>query len=73
MLLLKRKKKKKRMQCGIKLYKIVAKTGYTSDMQAYLGKNNENCPALYDEVNMMTECVKGNGHKLYMDIFFFFT
>lgn len=61
---------KKRKQWGIKLYEIADKTGYTYDMWVYLGEDeNENCSALYNVVNAMTECVKGKDHKLYKNNF----
>lgn len=65
---------KKRKQWGIKLYKLADKTGYTYDMKVYLGndksKKNVGNSASYNVVTTMTECVKGKGHKLYMDNFF---
>lgn len=64
----------KRKQWGIKMYKISDKTGYTYDMRVYLGndknKIDKKFSASYNVVDIMTESVKGKGHKLYMDNYF---
>lgn len=56
------------------MYKISDKTGYTYDMRVYLGNDkniiNRNLSASYNVVDIMTESVKGKGHKLYMDNYF---
>lgn len=65
---------KKRKQWGIKVYKIVDETGYTYDMQVYLGKDKlaekPSCSAAFNVVTNMAQNIKGKGHKLYMDNFF---
>ncbi|GFQ69598.1 piggyBac transposable element-derived protein 4 [Trichonephila clavata] len=64
---------KKRKQWGLKMYKIADATGYTYDMRVYLGKDkkeNLSTSATYNVVNAMTDCIKGKGHKVFMDSFF---
>ncbi|GFV61118.1 piggyBac transposable element-derived protein 4 [Trichonephila clavipes] len=48
-------------------------TGYTYDMRVYLGKDkkeNLSTSASYNVVYTMTDCIKGKGHKVFMDNFF---
>ncbi|GFQ74438.1 piggyBac transposable element-derived protein 4 [Trichonephila clavata] len=55
------------------MYKIADATGYTYDMRVYLGKDkkeNLSTSATYNVVNAMTDCIKGKGHKVFMDSFF---
>ncbi|GFV79630.1 piggyBac transposable element-derived protein 4 [Trichonephila clavipes] len=64
---------KKRKQWGLKMYKIADATGYTYDMRVYLGKDkkeNLSTSASYNVVYTMTDCMKGKGHKDFMDNFF---
>ncbi|GFS93137.1 piggyBac transposable element-derived protein 4 [Trichonephila clavipes] len=64
---------KKRKQWGLKMYKIADATGYTYDMRVYLGKDkkeNLSTSASYNVVYTMTDCIKGKGHKVFMDNFF---
>ncbi|XP_035217856.1 piggyBac transposable element-derived protein 4-like [Stegodyphus dumicola] len=65
---------KKRKRFGIKVYKLADKNGYTFNMRVYLGKDKvlgdgEKCSA-HRTVTGLVECVKGKGHKLFMDNFF---
>ncbi|GFW39277.1 piggyBac transposable element-derived protein 4 [Trichonephila clavipes] len=55
------------------MYKIADATGYTYDMRVYLGKDkkeNLSTSASYNVVYTMTDCIKGKGHKVFMDNFF---
>ncbi|GFS70968.1 piggyBac transposable element-derived protein 4 [Trichonephila clavipes] len=64
---------KKCKQWGLKMYKIADATGYTYDMRVYLGKDrNENLSTSvsYNVVYTMADCIKGKGHKVFMDNFF---
>ncbi|GFW73903.1 piggyBac transposable element-derived protein 4 [Trichonephila clavipes] len=64
---------KKRKQWGLKMYKIADATGYIYDMRVYLGKDkkeNLSTSASYNVVYTMTDCIKGKGHKVFMDNFF---
>jgi hypothetical protein len=65
---------KKYKQFGIKIFKLCDATGYTYDMEVYLGKDRQRArtdmtatPAM---VKQLTRRVKGHGHKLYMDNYF---
>ncbi|GFR24710.1 piggyBac transposable element-derived protein 4 [Trichonephila clavata] len=55
------------------MYKIADATSYTYDMRVYLGKDkkeNLSTSASFNVVNAMTDCIKGKGHKVFMDNFF---
>ena len=65
---------KKRKCFGIKMYKLCDSTGYTYDMDVYLGKDRQrtaqHLTATDARVTNLTWRVEGVGHKLYMDNFF---
>jgi hypothetical protein len=65
---------KKHKRFGIKLYQVCDMSGYTYDMDVYLGKNRTCSTADMTVTNMtvrhLTRKVEGHGHKLYMDNFF---
>ena len=65
---------KKRKRFGIKMYKLCDSSGYTYDMDVYLGKDGQratqNVTATHATVTNLTRRVEGVGHKLYMDNFF---
>jgi len=65
---------KKRKSFGIKMFKLCDCTGYTYDMNVYLGKDRQraaqNLTATHATVTTLTRGVKGFGHNLYMDNFF---
>jgi hypothetical protein len=65
----------KKHKCfGIKIYKLCDMSGYTYDMDMYLGKNRTcstaDMTATHATVRHLTRKVEGHGHKLYMDKFF---
>lgn len=65
---------KKRKRFGIKIYKLVDENGYTYNMRVYLGKDKqlktkEKAP-IHITVTNLADCVRGKGHKLFMDNFF---
>jgi len=66
---------KKRKRFGIKMFKLCDSTGYTCDMNVYLGKDRQRAAqhltATHATVTNLTRGVEGCGHKLYMDNFFF--
>jgi hypothetical protein len=65
---------RKHRHYGIKLYKLCDSTGYTYDMNVYLGKDeqptSQHLTAPHAIVRELTRNVEGCGHKLYMDNFF---
>jgi len=65
---------KKRKRFGIKMFKLCDSTGYTYDMNDYLGKDRQreaqHVTATHNTVANLTRGVEGFGHKLYMDNFF---
>ena len=65
---------KKRKRFGIKLFKLCDSTGYTYDMNVYLGKDRQRAEqhltATHSTVTSLTKGVEGFRHKLYMDSFF---
>jgi len=65
---------KKRKCFGIKMFKLCESTGYTYDMNVYLGKNRQRAAqhltATRNTVAHLTRGVEGFGHKLYIDNFF---
>jgi len=65
---------KKRKRFGIEMYKLCDSSGYTYDMDVYLGKHGQwaaqHLPATHATVTNLTRRVEGVGHKLYMDNFF---
>ena len=65
---------KKRKRFGIKMFKLCDSTGYTYDMNVYLGKDRQRAAqhltATHATVTNLTRGVEGVGHKLYMDNFF---
>jgi len=65
---------KKRKHFGIKMFKLCNSTGYTYDMNVYLGKGRQRAEqhltATHSTVTSLTKGVEGCGHKLYMDSFF---
>jgi hypothetical protein len=65
---------KKHKHFGIKVYKLCDSTGYTYDMDVYLGRDRqqvaEHLTATHTTVRNLTRRVEGVGHKLYMDNFF---
>jgi len=65
---------KKRKRFGIKMFKLCDSTGYTCDMNVYLGKDRQRAAqhltATHNTVANLTMGVEGFGHKLYMDIFY---
>ena len=66
--------RKKRKRFGIKIFKLCNSTGYTYDMNVYLGKDRQRAAqhltATHARVTNLTRGVEGFGHKLYMDNFF---
>ena len=66
--------RKKRKHFGIKMFKLCDSTGYTYDMNVYLGKDRQRAAqhltATHTTVTNVTRGVEGFGHKLYMDNFF---
>ena len=66
---------KKRKRFGIKMFKLCDSTGYTNDINIYLGKDRQrvaqHLTATHNTVANLTRGVEGFGHKLYMDKFFF--
>jgi len=65
---------KKRKSFSIKMFKLCDSTGYTYDMNVYLGKDRQRAAqhltATHATVTNLTRDVEGFGHKLYMDNFF---
>ena len=65
---------KKRKRFGIKIFKPCDSTGYTYDMNVYLGKDRQrtaqHVTAAHATVSELTRKIEGRGHKLYMDNFF---
>ena len=65
---------KKRISFCIKMFKLCDPTGYTYDMNVYLGKDRQrvaqHLTATHNIVANVTRGVEGFGHKLYMDNFF---
>jgi len=65
---------KKRKRFGIKMFKLCDSTGYTYDMNVYLGKYRQRAArhltATHATVTNLTRGVEGIGHKLYMGNFF---
>jgi len=65
---------KKRKCFGIKMFKLCDSTGYTYDMNVYLGKDGQRAAqhltATHNSVANLTRGVEGFRHKLYMDNFF---
>ena len=65
---------KKRKCFGIKMFKLCDSTGYTYDLNVYLGKDTQRAEqhltATHATVTNMTRGVEGFWHKLYMDNFF---
>ena len=65
---------KKRKRFGIKMFRLCNSTGYTYDMNVYLGKDRQKAAqhltATHATVTNRTRGVEGFGHKLYMDNFF---
>jgi hypothetical protein len=65
---------KKHKRFGIKIYKLCDMTGYTYDMEVYLGKDRQRATtdmtATHATVKQMTRKIQGCGHKLYMDNYF---
>ena len=65
---------KKRKRLGTKMFKLRDSTGYTYDMNVYLGKDRQRAaqhlPATHATMTNLTRGVKGFGHKLCMDNFF---
>ena len=65
---------KKRKRFGIKMFKLCDSTGYTYDMNVYLGKDRQRAAqhptATHNTVANLTRGVEGFGHKLYTDNFF---
>ena len=59
---------KKRKRFSIKMFKLCDSTGYTYDMNVYLGKDKG--WRTHNTVANLTKGVEGFGHKLYMDNFF---
>jgi len=64
----------KKCKCfSIKMFKLCDSTGYTIDMNVYLGKDRQRAAqhltATHATVTNLTRGVKGFGHKLYMDNF----
>jgi len=59
---------------GIKMFKLCDSTGYTYDMNVYLGKDRQrevqHLTATHNTVANLTRGVEGFDHKLYMDNFF---
>ena len=62
---------KKRKHFSIKMFKLCDSTGYTYDMNVYLGKDRQRAAqhqtATHATVNNLTRGVERFGHKLYMD------
>jgi len=65
---------KKCKRFGIKVFKLCDSTGYTCDMNVYLGKDRQrtaqHLTATHNTVANLTRGVEGFGHKLYMDNFY---
>jgi len=65
---------KKCKRFGIKMFKLCDSTGYTYDMNVYLGKGRQRAEqhltATHSTVTSLTKGVEGFGHKLHMDSFF---
>jgi len=65
---------KKCKRFSIKMFKLRDSTGYTYDMNVYLGKDRQRAAqhlsATHATVTNLTRGVEGFGHKLYMDKFF---
>ena len=65
---------KKRKRFSIKMFKLCDSTGYTYDMNIYLGKDRQRAEqhltATHATVTNLTRGVEGFWHKLYMDNFF---
>ena len=65
---------KKRQLFGIKMLKLYDSTGYTYDMNVYLGKDRQRAAqhltATHNTVASLTRGVEAFGHKLYTDNFF---
>jgi len=66
--------KKNHKRFGIKMFKLCDSTGYTYDMNVYLGKDRQRAAqhltATHNTLVNLTRGVEGFGHKLYMDNFF---
>ena len=60
---------KKRKRFGIKMFKLCDSTGYTYDLNVYLGKDRQRAEqhltATHATVTNLTRGVEGFGHKLY--------
>jgi hypothetical protein len=65
---------KKHKRLGIKMFKLCDATGYTDDMEVYLGEDRQRATtdmtATHATVKQLTRRVKEHGHKLYMDNYF---
>ena len=65
---------KKRKHFGIKIYELCDESGYTYDMNVYLGRDShsaaDDMTATHATVRHLTCRVEGLGHKLFMDNFF---
>jgi hypothetical protein len=65
---------KKHKRFGIKIYKLCDRTGYTYDMEVYLGKDRKRATThmtvTHATVKQRTRRVQRRGHKLYMDNYF---
>ena len=66
---------KKRKHFGIKIFKLCDLIGCTYDVKVYLGKDRQrtaqHVTVTHATVTELTRKIKGCGHKLYMDNFFF--
>ena len=65
---------KKHKHFRIKIYKLCNKTGYTYDMEVYLGKDKKSAmtdmTVTHATVKQLTRRVQWRGHKLHMDNYF---
>jgi hypothetical protein len=65
---------KKHKRVGIQIYKLCDMSGYTYDMDIYLGKDRTRATrdmiATHAAVNQLAKRVEGHGHNVYMDNFF---
>jgi hypothetical protein len=59
---------------GIRMYKLCNRTGYTYNMNVFLGKERQNTTQIMTAtcvtVRSLARTVKGVGHKLFMNNFF---
>jgi hypothetical protein len=64
----------KNKRFGIKIYALCDMSGYTYDMDVYLGKSRTrstaDMTATHATVRHLQRKVEGHGHKVYMDKFF---